>query len=217
METIEIQVEPREGKKKAAARGLRRSGMIPAILYGPKRTSVSLALNAKDFETRVASLEGSHLLRLQSSAPDVGGRLALVKEIQRDPVSSSPIHADLYEVDVDTKIRVNAPLHFVGKCHGVEMGGILQPVRREVPVLCLPTDIPEFIEVDVTALDINEAIHVNQLKVPSGIEIQLDEEITLVTVLPPVVEEVKVVEGEGAEEAAAGAPGAAAASETEKT
>jgi large subunit ribosomal protein L25 len=205
METIELNVELREVSGKGGARLLRRAGRIPGVLYGRNRATVAVALDARDFETRVASLEGSHLLRLQSSAPDVNGRLALVKELQRDPVTSKLVHTDLYEVDVDTKIRVNVPLHFVGKSQGVEMGGILQPIRREVAVLCLPSEIPEFIEVDVSALGINEALHLNQLRVPQGIEVQADGEVTLVTVLPPVVEEVKV------EEAAAPAEGAPAA------
>jgi large subunit ribosomal protein L25 len=117
-------------------------------------------------------------------------------------VSGALVHVDLYEVDVDTKIRVNVPLHFVGKSQGVEMGGILQPIRREITVSCLPSDIPEFLEVDVSLLGINETFHLDQLSVPPGIEVQSDGEATLVTVLPPVVEEVKVAEAEAPAEGA---------------
>lgn len=208
METIEIDVEPRETTGKGAARVLRKQGRVPAILYGPKRAAVGVSFDSKDFETRVGSLEGSHLIRMRSSTDDIGGRLALVKEIQRHPVSSAVVHADLYEVDVLTKIRVHVPLHFVGKSQGVELGGILQPIRREVEVLCLPTDIPEFIEVDVSDLGIHDAIHVRDLKVPFGAEVELDADITLVTVQPPVVEEAKVAEEGAAEAAPAAAEGA---------
>jgi large subunit ribosomal protein L25 len=203
METIELRAEPRRATGKGNARRMRRAGRIPAVLYGRKRDTVGVTLDAKDFEARVASLEGSHLVRLQSQEPEIGGCLALVKEVQRDPLTGNLVHADLYEVDVDTKIRVNVPLHFVGKSSGVEMGGILQPIRRELAVLCLPTDIPEFIEVDVSALGINEALHLNQVSIPSGIDVQLDGQVPLVTVLPPVVEEVKV---EAAEAVVEGAP-----------
>ena len=202
METIEIEVEPREGRGKGAARALRRLGKVPAVLYGPRRDAIRVVLDSKDFETRVGSLTGSHLIRLKSSTTDIAGRLALVKELQRHPVSSSLVHADLYEVDVDTKIRVDVPLQFVGKCQGVELGGILQPIRREIEVLCLPTEIPDFLEVDVTALGIHDVVHVRDLKAPKGAEIQLDGDLTVVTVQPPIVEEVKVEEGEGAVAAA---------------
>jgi large subunit ribosomal protein L25 len=207
METIDLDVEVRERIGKGAARAARQSGRLPAILYGPKRAPTPLTMDAKEFESRVGSLEGSHLLRLQSELEDVKGRLALVKEVQRDPVSRLPVHADLYEVDVNTKIRLNVPLHFVGRAQGVEMGGILQPIRRELEVLCLPTEIPEFIEVDVRRLEINEAIHASEVQPPPGVELLVDAEATLVTVMPPVVEEVKVAAGEG--EVAAPAEGAA--------
>ncbi len=197
METIDLNVEVREGRGKGAAREVRRSGKLPAILYGPKRAPTSLTMDAKEFESRVGSLEGSHLLRLQSALEDVKGRLALVKEVQRDPVTRLPVHADLYEVDVNTKIRLNVPLHFVGRAQGVEMGGILQPIRRELEVLCLPTEIPEYIEVDVSRLEINDAIHASEIQAPAGVEFLADADFTLVTVMPPVVEEVKVAAGEG--------------------
>ena len=87
-----------------------------------------------------------------------------MKELQRHPVSRALLHADLYEVDVTAKLRVRVPLHFVGRAEGVELGGILQPMRREVEVSCLPTDIPDFIEIDVSALGIHDAIHISDLQ-----------------------------------------------------
>ena len=214
METIEMQVGLRTARKKGGARAIRRDGRMPGIFYGRKRAAVAIVLDGKEFEKRVGTLEGSHLLKLQSSEADIDGRLALVKEIQRHPVTNSVLHADLYEVAMDMKLRIRVPLHFVGRAEGVEMGGILQPQRREVEVLCLPTDMPEFFEVDVTKLGLHDTIHISDLKAPAGVEIPYDSDIALVTVLPPVVEEVKVAEGEAA--AAAPAEGAAAAPEEEK-
>ena len=209
METIEIQASIRSGGGKGAARSLRRQGKLPAILYGPKRETVAIQLDEKDFSVRVAAAEGSHLIRLQCPEAGVDGRLALVKEVQRDPVTDQVIHADLYEVDIHTKIRVSVPLHFVGRAVGVEYGGILQPIRRDVEVLCLPTDIPDFIEVDVSPLAIHETLHLHEITPPPGVEIPSDAELSIVTVLAPTVEEVPVA-AEGAEaapeEAAAPAP-----------
>jgi large subunit ribosomal protein L25 len=216
METIEINVELRERRGKGAARCIRREGGLPGTLYGRKRSALPVVVNAKEFDTRVAALEGSHLVRILSASPDINGSLALVKEVQRDPVSRSLLHADLYEVDMEAKLRIPIPLHFVGRAEGVELGGILQPIRREVDVVCLPALIPGFIEVDVSSLGFHDAIHVSELRAPDGVEIPYDSDFTLVTVLPPVVEEVKVATEEAAVAPAEGGATPAAAAEDAK-
>jgi large subunit ribosomal protein L25 len=215
METIEVQVEPRADKGKGAARQIRRQGGAPGILYGPSRQARPIRINARDFDKRVGLLEGSHLLRLRSNDQEIDGILALAKEMQRDPVTRDLLHADFYEVDVNAKLRIRVALHFVGKSQGVELGGILQPIRREVEVLCLPTDMPEYLEVDVTELGVHDAVHISDLKPPPGVEIPYDSDIAIVTVLPPVVEEVAAAPAEGAEAAAAPAAGAPEAEKPE--
>lgn len=192
METITIQITTRATFGKSNAAATRRSGKLPGILYGPKRAATPVLMDAKDFERRVASLEGAHLIRMESTVPDIGGRLALVKELQRDPLTREVLHTDLYEVDLERKLRLRVTLHFIGKAAGVERGGILQPIQREVAVLCLPTDIPNYIEVDVSGLDIHDAIHVSAVKPPPGVELAYETDEPVVTVLPPTVEEVKV-------------------------
>lgn len=210
METIELSVEPRNKGSKGAVRSLRREGRVPAVLYGAKRSPTLVAVDGKEFETKVGSIEGTHLIRLNSSDGDLGGRLVLVKEIQRHPVQRALLHADLYEVDVNTKLKLRVPLHFVGRAAGADVGGILQPIKREIEVQCLPTEIPDYIEVDVTALGIHDALHISDLQVPAGVDLVLDTDEAVVTVLPPVVEEVKVAaEGTG-EGAAAPTEGAKA-------
>jgi len=170
METIELGVVPRDRKGKGSAREMRRQGKVPAVLYGAKRTATAIAVDNKEFETKVGSIEGTHLIRLTASAGDLGGRLVLVKEVQRHPVSRQLLHTDLYEVDVTAKIKLRVPLHFIGRAEGVELGGILQPIRREVEVLCLPTEIPDYLEIDVSALGIHDAVHISDLKPPPGVE-----------------------------------------------
>jgi large subunit ribosomal protein L25 len=203
METIELGVIPRDRTGKGSAREMRRQGKVPAVLYGAKRDATAVAVDNKEFETKIGSIEGTHLIRLTSSAGELGGRLVLVKEVQRHPVSRQLLHTDLYEVDVTAKIKLRVPLHFVGRAEGVELGGILQPIRREVEVLCLPTEIPDYLEIDVSALGIHDAVHISDLKPPPGVEIPFDTDEALVTVLPPVVEEVKVAaEAEAVEGAA---------------
>ncbi|MGH7887473.1 MAG: 50S ribosomal protein L25, partial [Candidatus Binatia bacterium] len=105
------------------------------------------------------------------------------------PISGDVIHADLYEVDLTATIRVRVPLHFVGKAAGVTRGGILQPIVREIEVECLPMDIPEFFNVDVSALDIGDSVHVEELVMPEGVTAVSEANFALVSVVTPTVEE----------------------------
>jgi large subunit ribosomal protein L25 len=205
LETVEIQVNARQSGSKHQARRLRRDGKIPAILYGPKVQPLPLELNKKDFSTRVAGLEGSHLVKLKSSSSTLADKVALVKAMQYHPITGEVMHADFYEVDLTAKIEVSVPLHFVGKAAGVVRGGILQPIVREIQVECLPMDIPQFFNVDVSALDIGDSVHIEELPMPEGVTAVYDSSFTLVTVATPTVEEAPTAAGampEGAEPAA---------------
>jgi large subunit ribosomal protein L25 len=224
MDTIEISVHRRAGAGTSAARKLRRSGLIPAVVYGRKRAAISVHVQADEFEDKLTHLEGSHLIRLvhqDGGGGELHDRAVLLREVQRHPVSGDILHADFFEVDLTQRLTVSVPVHYVGKAVGVVAGGILQPVLREVEVECLPTEIPDFLEVDVSALGIHEAVHLSELQLPEGVVAVGDPAQTLVTVLPPTVEEVRP--GAEAPEAAAaeGAPapgeaGAAEAAPTEK-
>jgi large subunit ribosomal protein L25 len=192
LETLEVQANARAAGGKNHARRLRRSGKIPAVLYGPKTQAVALELDKKDFSTRVALLQGSHLVRLKSSVPALAEKVALVKEMQFHPISGDVTHADLYEVDLAAKIQVQVPLRFVGKAAGVTRGGILQPIVREVEVECLPMDIPGFFNVDVSALDIGNSIHVEEIQMPADVTLVFESNFAVVTVVTPTVEEAPV-------------------------
>ena len=202
MDTLEIQVEARDKQRKRDARRLLRDGKIPAILYGPKMTAVTLALDKKEFSRRVAGLQGSHLVRLKSASATLAEKVALVKDMQFHPISGDVIHADFYEVDLSAKIQVHVPLHFVGKAVGVVNGGVLQPILREIEVECLPLDIPEFFNVDVTALDIGDSVHIEDLQMPDGVVSVAEDNLALVAVVPPTVEAVETTTAEPVEGAA---------------
>jgi large subunit ribosomal protein L25 len=189
LETLEIKADPRAKGSKNSARRLRRDGKIPGILYGPKTQPVSLQVDKKDFSTRVAVLEGSHLVRLKSSDPSLTEKVALVKDLQFHPISGDVIHTDLYEVDLAARITVRVPLRFIGKAAGVVRGGILQPIVREVEVECLPLDIPNSFNVDVSALDIGDSIHVEDIPTPEGVSAVYESNYAVVTVVTPTVEE----------------------------
>jgi large subunit ribosomal protein L25 len=189
LETLEIQADARAPGSKQTARRLRRSGKIPGVLYGPKTQTIALELNKKEFSSRVAGLEGSHLVRLKSDSASLVDKVALVKEMQFHPITGEVVHADLYEVDLTAKIRVQVPLHFIGKAVGVVRGGILQPIVREIEVECLPLDIPDFFNVEVSELDIGDSAHIEDLTMPEGIKAIYESNLALVAVVPPTVEE----------------------------
>jgi large subunit ribosomal protein L25 len=222
VETVEIQIEPRETGTKGKAKRLRRDGKLPGVFYGPKAQTVPLEVDRKDFMSRVADLEGSHLIRIKSGSPLLADKVALVKEMQFHPVTGEVLHADFYEVDLSAKIRVKVPLHFIGKAVGVVRGGILQPIVREVEVECLPMDIPEFFNVEVSELDIGDSLHVTELVMPEGVVAASESDLTLVTVVPPSIEEAPtpveapVVAVEGAEAPAAAPEGEKKEEEGEK-
>ena len=216
MEEITLGVETRAERGKGAARRLRRSGKVPGVFYGPKSTAMPIAVDRKDFAAHVANLEGSHLIRFESATADLQKRVALVREVQHHPVDGGILHVDFYEVDLTQRLKVTVPLHFVGKARGVAEGGILQPILREMEVECLPPDIPQYIEVDVTALDIHDAVHLADVPMPPNVTAVVETNEAVVSVLPPTVEEVKVEVAEVATEGAA-APAAAEGKETKES
>ncbi len=219
METVEIVVARRVGSGKGEARRLRRAGGVPGVVYGPKRSVAHVTVDSDELERRLAKLEGSPLLRLKhadGSDAELHERMVLLREMQRHPVSGRVLHADFYEVDLAERLVVAVPLHFTGKAAGVVAGGILQPILREVEVECLPTEIPEFLEVDVTGLSIHDAVHVSELKLPEGVTAVGEPTQTIVTVLPPTVESRPGETAEAVAEGAAGEGGADAAGKKEK-
>lgn len=206
MEEVTLNVEARDGRGKGASRQLRQAGKLPGIFYGPRTVPLPLAVDRKQFAEQVERLEGSQVIRFRSPAPELAQRVALVREVQKHPVTGEILHADFYEIDLTQRLRVAVPLHFVGKAIGVAEGGILQPILREIEVECLPTDIPGYVDVDVTALGIRDAIHIADLQMPANVTAVFESNDALVTVLAPTVEEVKVAaaeEGAPAEGAAA--------------
>ncbi|MBI3801153.1 MAG: 50S ribosomal protein L25 [Deltaproteobacteria bacterium] len=207
MENIQLNVQTRTGKGKGYAGRLRREGKVPGVFYGPGTGAAALCVDAREFRTKLAGLEGSHLIQLLSPLPEFNDKVVLLKEIQRHPVTSELIHIDFYEVDVTKPLQTTVPLHFIGKPQGVTAGGLLQSLRREITVECLPRNIPEFIAVDVSALNIHDTIHIDELTLPEGVKAIYDTNEAVVTVAAPIVEEKPA---EAVEEAAAPAEGAAA-------
>jgi large subunit ribosomal protein L25 len=205
METLDLNCEKRALGTKGQVRALRRTGKIPAIVYGPKREATPVAVASQGLRASVTTDASQRLLKLKAAEPELDGRHVIIKDVQRAPLSGDFLHADLYEVDLTVKIQVSVPLRFQGRAKGIADGGILQPLVRTIEVECLPTDIPEAVDVDVTELGIHDVIHISALKFGTDITPIFDSDIAIVTVLPPTVEAAPAA-AEAAPEAEAAAP-----------
>lgn len=217
MEKIELQATVRKSVGNGPARVLRRAGQIPAVLYGRKIEPVLLSVNTKDLEQILKKGSfGQFILNLVIQNGKKVTHPAIIKELQTHPVSGNLIHIDFYEVDMKRQIKVMVPVVTTGKSVGIEEGGLLNIVRRELEVFCLPGDIPEAIEIDISELGIGDSIHLEDLPLGENVEVATDVNYTVVTVLSPKVEEEVVEEEEeeleGEEE---GAEGEAAEAEAE--
>ena len=221
MERLKLQATVRKSVGDGPARGLRRIGQIPAVLYGRRTEPVLLTVNVKDFEQILKKGNiGQVILNLVIQNGKKVSKSAMIKELQTHPVSGSFIHVDFYEIDMKRRIKVMVPVVTKGQSKGVELGGMLNIVRRELEFLCLPGDIPEAIEIDITDLDIGDSIHLDDIPLGESVEKAADANFTVVTVLSPVVEEVEEEEEEeeleGAEAEAEGEAAESAEPEEEK-
>ena len=191
MEFRELTIKKREGTGKEVAKRLRRQGLVPAVLYGGGAPQ-TLTVDYRDVIKVIQGREGSTTL-LTLKFEDGGGsaRTAIIRDMQFDPVSEKVIHVDLQEVRMDRAITVGVPVFSTGEAEGVkEQAGILETILREVQVSCLPGLIPERITVDVSALMIGDVLTVANLAPPEGVKILNDPGQAVVTVSPPMAEEV---------------------------
>lgn len=202
MELIDLNTTLRTTRGNGAARDLRRKGQIPAVLYGPGTEPVLLSVSSHALEQVIKkSAAGAEVLvNLTIGNGKTTNRTAMIRDMQTHPVSRKYLHVDFYEISMDRQIRVGVPVVTKGKSKGVEMGGILQIVRREIEVLCLPMDIPNSIELDITDLEIGDAIHVQDIPLKEGLELPEDVNFTILTVASPMKEEEPAEEVEEGEE-----------------
>ena len=200
MDIAKLNAKVREGVGKGCARTLRRQGRIPGILYGSDIDNVLLSVDAHELEQMLSDPKYSRGL-INLEVPDIQptDRTVMIKEFQADPVRANFLHVDFYEVKMDQKITTTVAVVTTGIAKGVENGGILQIIRRELEVFCLPQDIPEQIVIDVSHLDMGESIHVQDIRMEGEVELPHDTNFTVVTVLSPKMEAPAAVEGgEGA-------------------
>jgi len=226
MERLELTATLREQTGKGPARRARAKGMIPANLYGQGSAAVNLSVDPLLLGKAIATAGGMNVLfNLKIEGRETVP--VMVKEYQAHVLSRRFLHVDFLKVDLTKKITVQVPIHLVGKAPGVKEGGILEHMTRMVKVICLPTKIPEFIDVDVSALDIGDNIHAHDLKLPEGVEVPAGADFTIAAVVAPaeekeatpatdVVQPEVIGEKKPEEGAAAAAPAKGAAPKEEK-
>jgi large subunit ribosomal protein L25 len=225
MEVTDLAAQVRKEQKKGPARRLRQKGFVPAIFYGRSAENILLAVKNDELVKLYKDKKNHAFIKL--IIDDDGNKkiekLSLIKELQVQPLTGKFYHADFYEVDIKRKLIIDVSLRFIGKAIGVENGGELQHIKREVKVSCLPLDLPDHIDVDVTNLEIGDSIKIRDLKLAEGITMldRPDASIASVAVIKvvkveePVKEEVATEEGTTTE-AAAAAPASATVAPAEK-
>ena len=205
MNIRELTIEARDTTGKGPARRLRRAGRVPAIMYGGA-SPVKISVDPRDVYRLIHGHEGGTQLLQVTFGTTADKRMAIIRDMQFDPVSEDLVHVDLQEVAMDRPIQVSVPLRPVGEAKGVkDSAGIFEMILREVQVLCLPAAIPEVIPVDVSNLGIHDVFAVRDLVAPEGVRILNDGGQAIATVAPPAAEEVTA----GAATATAATPGAA--------
>ena len=217
-EQVNLNAENREVEGKSSSRQLRRAGSIPAVIYGGKEEPLRISILEKDI-AKASEVPGfaTQILSISISGKEQN---VIVKEIQRHPATQRVLHADLMRVDPDTKISISVPVRFINedKCVGVKMhGGVVSHLINDIDITCLASNLPEYLEVDVEALDIGDSIFLSALILPEGVEIPSlalgeDRDQAVVSVAeakvleiePEVVEPEEGEEGEEGEETSEG-------------
>jgi len=199
MNEIVLDAEPRALTTKGAVKAFRQKGRIPGVAYGDKESPIMLTVDEKAILSILHAKGGRNaLINLKVGG---GSHPVLIKEIQRHPITRSLWHVDFHRISLKKKIETRVPVQVKGEAPGVKVGGgVLEHLVREIRVRCLPTEIPAFVEADISNLQLNQGIRAKELQLPEGVEVLIDAESVIVHVLT-----IKVVEETPAAEAAVGA------------
>ena len=208
MKSVSLTAYPRTLVRRSGVRKIRSSGRVPAVVYGRHNPPQNLEIETKAIQNLFQhSASENILVDLAIEGNGNSKRLALVQEIQHHPLSGKLLHIDLHEVTETEKVTVTVPVETVGEPIGVKTsGGILEHVLFRLKVRALPKDLPEYLEVDVSALDLGQSIHLGEIKPPANVEILGDKKVVVISVAAPVTE---------AQEAAADAAAEAGPAEPE--
>src|SRR6266446_3974126 len=190
---VKLSATRRTGTGRAAVRKIKAQGAVPAIIYGGKNQPEPLQVSRRDIVTMLSHASGENILVELEIDGEKSGRLALVQEVQHSPLGGDILHVDFHAVSVDEMIEAEVPLEPTGTPTGVKtFGGLLEQNLRSLAIECLPRDLPDLISVDVSHLNIGDAIHVRELPLPAGVTTRVPADLTAFSVLAPTVEEAPV-------------------------
>jgi len=190
-----LNVARRTETGKGAARSLRRNGRVPGVVYGHGEETLAISLDAHDFGKLISGISVENTV-LELKIEGAKDSRALIREVQWHPFKPVILHVDLYQVHAGEKVHLEIPIRVEGNPKGVrDQGGVLQQVRHEISIECLPKDIPERVTIDVTELMIGDSIHVRDIEIP-GATILADGDLTLCTVVPPTIAKLEDEEAE---------------------
>jgi len=175
----------RENKGKEAAKKLRRENQIPAVFYGPNTDQVMLSVNYSDLRKIMKKTAGENIILGLDIESEKGtnSKIVMLKELQSNPIQDTYLHADFYEISMDREITIDIPIRLLNTPIGVKNGGILQHIRREITISCLPDKLIEYLDLDVAGLDIGDSIHIDDIDFPEGIKTDLDRKTAVATVI----------------------------------
>jgi len=197
LDLIKLKAKQRETSGKGAARRLRQNKVIPGIVYGPKSEPVMLSLDAIEFDKIIRENGSTGLFfNLEIEGKKGKNKTVMLKQMQMDTFSLNYLHIDLHEIDMDTVVTVSIPVEAVGQSKGVEEGGVLQMIRRELDVVCKPADTPDSIQIDISDLGIGDSVHVEEIDLGDNVEIPFDVDFTVITIGAPTEEEEEIEEDE---------------------
>lgn len=202
MERIDLIAHLRQETGKGPSHRYRQQGLVPAVFYGKATDTVPLTVDLAEIKRLIKGHHGGENLLVNLRVPErqeADSQVAMMRDIQVNPLTREIIHIDFQRINLTEKVEVAVPIELVGKAEGVKLGGILQQIERELHIRCLPMQIPDSIDVDVTSLAIGDSLHVRDLVLAEGIEILTANDHTVVTVVGARAE----VEAAPAEEAAA--------------
>lgn len=186
-----VSAQTRTGIGRSAVNKLKQQGLVPAVVYGGHDKPQTLQVNAREISTLLSHATSEHIL-VDLQIADGGqttNRLALIQQVQHDPIKGSVLHVDFHAVRADEKIHAEIPVEAVGEPNGVKnYGGVLEIAMHALEIECLPKDLPEIIRIDVAALNVGDAIHVKDVPLPEGVHARHDPELTVLRVAAPKVE-----------------------------
>ncbi len=183
MAQVELNVELREGTGKGVARKLRAVGKIPAVVYGKDIDPTTIVVSPKELQAAISGEAGINTLLTLKGVAGLEGKLVVLKDAELHPLRREMVCADFQAINLQEKSSFMIPVATVGTSAGQKMGGSLQLIRHELEVMCLPTEVPQHIEIDVTALEIGDTVHIEEVKAPANVDLVFDVNFTVVTIV----------------------------------